>query len=446
MKGKILTSFIAINMISIVSAGAYQEISGGGLAPDTYVVSGPSEVSLIPNNGNHADILINNGGTYNLSELYTSSADANQVRINFDMYGGGSNQIIILNADSGFNGLFDVSLINDVENLQIRLTDGFLNNITDEEILRFTNFTTNAGGFINLQDETNSTVYVYNWGVCSSGIGMCIVRSTSDTYATGQRTAQYEQQVMSIGVQNNPKMLLQPMIALHQHGLVRIHDFSDDLFISVSPEYYNAKHFQNAGLRLNSGTKLTGKLYVDVSAYVTKADFHNSVSNFDSGIYGGNIRFKYDIDEALFLRGIGGISYSKIHCDNVKNGNDVTNNPDSFGFYAGLDFGTKFNFESGLFLSPFVGYMAQSEKVVDVHQKDSALRIGSDIGFKYFMDGMTYSYILRAGIDSHAYFDGSIGIGIWTVADKIGGSVSFGILDSDFGLSGKVSADIKIAF
>ena len=62
------------------------------------------------------------------------------------------------------------------------------------------------------------------------------------------------------------------------------------------------------------------------------------------------------------------------------------------------------------------------------------------------MDGVTYSYILRAGLDTHGYFDASVGINAYTVSDKIGGGVLLGLVDTDFGLSGKVSANIKFVF
>ena len=57
-----------------------------------------------------------------------------------------------------------------------------------------------------------------------------------------------------------------------------------------------------------------------------------------------------------------------------------------------------------------------------------------------------YSYILRTAVNTGGYFDASVGIGAWTVSDKIGGNVSVGILDTDFGWSGKVSATVKLNF
>lgn len=445
MQGKILTSFTVINILGIASAGAYQTVSGGGLVPDTYVVSAPGELSLIPNSGNHADILINNGGMYSLSDLSTASENANQVSINFDMYGGGSNSMIILNADSGFNGTFDVHLINDVDNLQIRLTDDFLNNVGGSEILHFTNLT-NTVGTINILEETESDVYVYNWGTCPGGTGICIMRSTSETYNTETAAVQHEQMVASIGVQNNPKMLLRPMMVVNQHELLDYYDFSDEFSVSIAPEYYISKDFNNIGIRLNSGARINGRLSIGGSLYAIKADFKNDVSDFESDVYGGNLRLNYDIDETLFVRGITGVSFASIDCDDVKNGNTTVNNPNAHGFYGGLDFGAKFKFESGLTISPFIGYDFQSEKVVDVHQHDSFLRLGNDIGFGYFMDGVTYSYVLRTGINSHGHIDIGAGIGIWTVSDKIGGTLSFGLIDTDFGMSGKISANVKFAF
>ncbi len=427
MKGNLLIfCFIALACIATSALGG--------------IISSPSELmSVTPGE----DVIINNGGIYSLHDL--DSVGANTIKIDFGLGGGGSNPNMLLVANSDFDGTLNVPLTNFIDNLQIRLMDDFLNNVSGTEILHFTSIT-NTSGVINVFEETDSGMYVYNWATCSGGTGICVIRSYSDSYNAAISASQHEQQVRAVGVQNNPKMLLRPMTTIHQHELLGLYEFSDDLSVSVAPEYYAAKNFHNLGLKLNSGTKIGGRLSVAFGAYVSKADFHNDVSEFESDVYGGNLRFYYNIDEMLFLRGVGGVSYASIDCDGIKNGDGVKNNPGAYGFYAGMDFGTKINFESGLFISPFIGYATQYEKVVDANQKDSFVHVGGDVGFKYFMDGVTYSYMLRAGINTQGYFDGSAGVGIWTVSDKIGGSISLGLLNTDFGWSGKVAADIKFAF
>ena len=305
---------------------------------------------------------------------------------------------------------------------------------------------TNNGGFINVFSENTSDTYSYSWGVCSDGTGWCITRNDSVTYTVARQSVLHAEQGASIGVQNNPKMLLRPMTVVNQHELLDVYNFSDEFFISLSPEYYNAKDFHNLGMRLNSGAKIGGRLSVGLAAYAVKADFKNDVSDFRSDVYGGNLRFNYELTEILFLRGVGGFSISNIDCSDVITGNDVTDNPSAYSMYGGLDVGTIFKFDSGLYVSPFVGYDASSDKIVDIKQNDSFLRAGSDIGFKYFMDGVSYDYILRAGLNTHGKFDAMVGIGIGSVSDKIDGSVSFGVIDTDFGLSGKVAANVKFAF
>lgn len=404
------------------------------------IVSSPSQLtSVVPGD----DVTINNGGIYSLGSL--DSVNASQITLDFDIAGGGSNPIMLLTADSGFDGVLGVPLINNVENLQIKLTDDFLSGIGGSEVFRFTNFT-NTGGFINVFSENSSDTHVYDYGVCPDGIGWCVIRTDSETYTVARESALYAERVASIGVQNNSKILLQPVVVINQHELLDYYEFSDEFFISIAPEYYKAKNFQNVGMRLNSGTKIGGRLSVGINAYAIKTNFKNDVSDFKSDVYGGNLRFNYAVDDVLFLRGIGGISFSNIDCDNIKKGNSVVNNPTASGIYGGLDFGARFNFESGLYLSPFVGYDIRSEHVVDVNQHESFVHFGNDVGFKYFMDGVSYDYVLRVGINSQGYLDAGAGIGIWTVSDKIGGSVSFGILDTDFGWSGKVSANVKFAF
>ena len=111
------------------------------------IVSSPSQLtSVVPGD----DVTINNGGIYSLGSL--DSVNASQITLDFDIAGGGSNPIMLLTADSGFDGVLGVPLINNVENLQIKLTDDFLSGIGGSEVFRFTNFT-NTGGFINVFSE-----------------------------------------------------------------------------------------------------------------------------------------------------------------------------------------------------------------------------------------------------------------------------------------------------
>ena len=410
----------------------------------TQVITGVNDMKFVPTDSSVAfDILINHGGIYSLSQLKSLAGDAKIITVDFDRFGGDAGTKAVFVADSGFNGVFDIPIKDESYNSQITLTNSYLDNIGDSDvILRFKRL--QSHGLVSVVEENGNNINDYYWETC--GENLCLKRKQSNYYTETRKVEQHAAQVAQIGVQSNPEMLLRPMIAKNQYELLSVYDFSDEFFLSVSPEYSGAKDFQNSGVRLNSGTKIGGSLSVGMTAYVTKTKFQNEVSDFKADIYGGNLHFKYDISEILFLRGIGGASFAKIKCDDVVNGDSVINNPNATGYYGGLDFGGKFNFESGLFISPFVGYYALTESVVDVRENDSFARIGSDIGFNYFMDGVGYNYVLRAGITSSGHFDAGIGVGVLTVADKIGGSVSVGVMDTDFGLSGTVSANVRFGF
>ena len=403
-----------------------------------------SDSASMPTSGTYDDLHINGTGTYSLATLDLITNGSSSVLIDTRRGAGHVDGIVSLVIDSGFDGTFDATL--DKQSFtKISLRNDYLSGISGQDIVWFDDLHL-TGSFVYEYDTENGN-YRYDIGYCNDGSGRrCIKRFTSNEYLNMQRTAFYNNQVATRGVQNNPKMLLQPMIVINQHELIGAYEFSDDVFMSVAPEYYNSKNFQNAGLRLNSGTSVGGRVRVGVGMYAARAQFQNDVSDFKSNIYGGNIRLKYDLDEIFFLRGVGGVSFASIDCDDVKSGAGVVSNPNAIGLYGGADFGAKFNFESGLYLSPFVGVATLSQSVVDIHVRDSFGHFGNDVGFKYFMDGVTYSYILRTGINSHGYLDASIGIGAWTIADKIGGSVSVGFVDTDFGWSGKFSANVKFSF
>ncbi len=446
MKGKIFVFGIGF-VISGSALGDIVPVQEGSPLNPTYVynINGVDDMYDMPSVPQTPfKILVNNGddNPYPLSVLDSISDGANEVKFALGEGGPATNSNIIWLVDDAFDGTFDAPIVQN-STIKIQLSDAVLNSVSaDGEIVHFTGITGNTNAIYFYGEYDN----VYEIGACSNGIGTCIKRRYSNSHIAEQQAEQRAIQIARIGARNNPKILLRPMMLINQYELSGIYNFSDEFYISVSPEYYSVKDFQNAGIRINSGTKFGGRLYVGASVYLDKSNFQNDVSDFKSDIYGGNLRFRYDIDDVLFLRGVGGISFASIECDNVINGDSVINNPNAFGVYGGMDFGAMFNFESGIYVSPFVGYDVLSGSVVGIRDNNSFAHFGTDVGFKYFMDGVSYGYMLRGGINSDGFFDASVGIDIGSVSDKIGGGVSIGVLDTDYGLSGKLSANVRFAF
>ncbi len=422
---------------SLIVIGFYYSAN----AADLYI----NGTNPMPTSGSYTDILVNGKGTYSLATLDSIANNSGTVMIDTNLGENRDMGIVSFIVDNSFDKTFDATFVkNNITKILLR--NDYLSGITGSDVVYFNDLNFHDD-FMTYDDDGTNSIYVYRIGVCADDSGhRCIKRYTANEYVNMQREAFHNNQVVLNGVQNNPGMLLQPMSVISHHELLGAYEFNDDVFMSISPAYYNSKNFQNAGLRLNSGTRVGGRLNIGVGMYAVRADFQNEVSDFKSNIYGGNIRLKYDFDEILFLRGVGGLSFASIDCDGVKSNNGTVSNPNAFGLYGGADFGAKFNFESGIYLSPFVGIATLSQSVVDVKVVDSFLHIGNDVGFKYFMDGVTYGYMLRTGINSYGYLDLGVGIGAWTIADKIGGSVSIGFVDTDFGWSGKFSADVKFSF
>lgn len=430
MKCKFLTSCALLGCGAIYAHGAF--------AYDLEIT--PS--NPLPATGSFSDVGISVGGNYNLSALDNVLADG--ADLTFDRtYGVAPFNLI---ADSGFDGDIDVNL-KPTNLVKLQLTDEYLSVHTDSNKIMRVRSLYPENNLVTIEGSSPSNTYRYDWVDCVGESGKCLRRVYSQQY-TQARVAEQEQiRIVTMGVQNNPRMLLRPMSMINNTELVSMYDFSDELFLSVAPEYYTGRDFSGIGMKLNSGTGVIGRLSVGVSGYVYRGDFENSVSGFKSDIYGGNVRLHYAFDENLFLRGVGGFSFANIRCDDVVDGGGgVVDNPHAFGVYGGADFGAKFNFESGLVLSPFAGFGVTNETVVDENQNDLFFRLGNDVGFKYFMDGVSYNYFLRTGINSNGYLDASIGIGVWTVADKIGGGVSVGAMDTEFGWTAKVSGNIRFAF
>lgn len=450
MKLKILTSFIGLSICT--SAYGITEYPTGisSTISKSYVLDSPTEISLLPSNlGYDTQVVLKGAGDYSLSELdsYVNGVNFLIVDINDHESPNTYNDDVFLVADSGFDGdLLPEFINNSGVHAKIKLTDAYLNTFSNDivELMRL-NYGTGAGE-IQVVEENPSSDYFYYIETCAGGGAVCVKRRYSDEYLENLQKRLRELRRAVAGVQNNPRMLLRPMGLIHRYELVDAYDWDDEFFISVEPLYLTTKNLQNIGLRFKAGTKIGGRLRAGMVAYAMHSDFDNDVSDFKSETYGANLRARYDLTDVLFLRGIGGFSFSTIKCPGVLNGGARVDNPNATGFYAGTDIGAKFNFDSGLYLSPFAGIGFDTSHVVDVDETDSFLRAGTDVGYDYFMDGVKYSYALRFGMNSQGLFDANFAFNVWTVADKIGGGVSVGVMDTDFGLAGIFTANVRFAF
>ncbi len=352
---------------------------------------------------------------------------------------GGSQRIALL-VDGSFltDNDFNTNLSIQNDNVVFQFQEAFLNGINGEQndLVVFHNLSWDRAP--DIEEVNPSNDFVYEWGACDGGSGRCIHRRYSAAYLASHQMTAGLTGIDSM-LQYTPSVLLRPVSAINQHELFAKFDFVDDYFVSVAPDYYNASDFNGIGLRLNTGAKVAGRLFVGATAYLSGAEFKYGVDDFDYAIYGGNLRVLYELNDVMFVRGVGGLSFAKIKTSS-------NNNPNVVGYYFGTDVGAKFNFESGLFLSPFVGISANDVKISNAHDNMYLLHAGTDVGFKYFMDGVSYSYNLRGGINSAGYLDAAIDLAIWTVADKIGGGISIGVVDTDFGWTGRFSANVKLAF
>ena len=450
MKLKILTSFIGLSICTSVYGITEYPTGISSTISKSYVLDSPSEISLLPSNlGYDTQVVLKGAGDYSLSELdsYVNGVNFLIVDINDHESPDTYNDDVFLVADSGFDGdLLPEFINNSGVHAKIKLTDAYLNTFSNDivELMRF-NYGTDSGE-IQVVEENPSSDYFYYIETCAGGGAVCVKRRYSDEYLENLQNNLRDMRMAVAGVQNNSRMLLRPMGLIHRYELIDAYDWDDEFFISVEPLYLTTNDFQNAGLRFKAGTKIGGRLRAGMVAYAIHSDFDNDVSDFKSETYGANLRARYDLTDVLFLRGIGGFSFSTIKCPGVLNGTTRVDNPNATGFYAGTDIGAKFNFDSGLYLSPFAGIGFDTSHVVDVDETDSFLRAGTDVGYDYFMDGVKYSYALRFGMNSQGLFDANLAFNAWTVADKIGGGVSVGVMDTDFGLAGIFTANVRFAF
>ena len=422
MKYKVLTSLVIYGLF-ISTLNAYTFSSVADFDAHNTVITGEN---IVINGGSAHDI-------YSLSHLRQIAGSDIEIHI--------AGTAATLSVDNSFrsNNVFGTTIVMEHNSTNIRFDEDFLYGLSGEldDLVRFT-FPIDDDKIAFVYEENDSGMFVYDFGTCTNGHDTCIYRRYSAAYLAEHQESLGLTGISSI-VQYAPQVLLRPVSTINQHELFDVYNFTDDYFVSVVPEYYNARDFNDMGLRLNAGTKVTGRLFVGASAYLSTANFKYGVDDFYYAVYGGNLRFLYELNDLMFVRGVGGLSVAKIK-------SDVANNTNVFSSYAGADLGAKFGFESGLYLSPFVGFGTTNAHVLGVHDNVYLLHTGTDVGFKYFLDGVTYSYNLRAGVNTGGYMDASVGIGAWTVADKIGGGVSIGVVDTEFGWSGKFSANVRFAF
>lgn len=173
--------------------------------------------------------------------------------------------------------------------------------------------------------------------------------------------------------------------------------------------------------------------------------YDGDYDKYSGAMFGGNIGMQY-MDQDLYLRAFGTMSYVKFDGINAFDGTQAVRDVDGINGLGTIDVGLVYATGDELKIVPFVGVRADYASVMQDANMDIAARVGLNVNLDTNTDGNIYKFGARVFGQTDGVFYFGIGTDMISTADGVGGGASVGILYDDMGLSYKAELNIKFEF
>ena len=250
--------------------------------------------------------------------------------------------------------------------------------------------------------------------------------------------------IMARSIRLNPINLMDSVVVFNSFV---INDFSKNLdgFV-ITPLFVYSDDFYISGVTVDAAYRIADKLTIGATGYAAESEFVNDMDEYNSVLYGGNVRIEY-IDKLLLARMMFGMTQSDFDIGAVFDGISTVVDPSGSSLYSVADFGFNFNVGDNFRISPFVRAGFDSIKIIGCSDKNVFTGIGTDISLNAGIYDIEYKY----GLNFSAYTNGTVNaafrIGVISIADKAGGNIDVGLVLNEFGeYSYKVSAGVNFKF
>ncbi|MDL2296163.1 hypothetical protein LJC18_05170 [Lachnospiraceae bacterium OttesenSCG-928-E19] len=188
-----------------------------------------------------------------------------------------------------------------------------------------------------------------------------------------------------------------------------------------------------------------GDLKTSVSVYAGAFDYDDNLNEFSGNFYGGNLRAFYN-DKFMWIDTTLGLTYANYKTGVIFDGKNATQNPDGISVYGVSDFGIKFDIDDEYYVSPFVGVLGEYDHVLNDSEMDYAGRAGMVAGFNSEIMGIKNDYQLFGTIQSNNVQSIGARFNFLSVVDGAGGSVSYALINNDYGINHKFAIDLTFMF
>lgn len=250
--------------------------------------------------------------------------------------------------------------------------------------------------------------------------------------------------VMSDSLLFNPDKLFQPLRIINSLNFVDGHYESGNLGGEIFG--ISSDNFYAYGLGTNVGFKVSDNLSLYAIFKIGTLDYQSDIDILSGSIYGLNVGAKYLLDSNMFVRGDMGLLALDTDVEAVFYDGQKIKQPWVSSGYINADVGRVFRFMDKISLTPFAGVRTDYYSVDTYNDFKANLYVGTDIGFDTEFSGIKYFYSARGAFNTDMYFMLNGKIGIWSVADAMGGDLSASISDTGDVISYKVALNTRIAF
>ena len=242
----------------------------------------------------------------------------------------------------------------------------------------------------------------------------------------------------------NHDILLRPIKAINNFSMFDKLDNTNELGVGINVDYVMSDTTNDFGGHIYFGNNFEN-LYLNVSFDFNSFTYEDKLNDFSGKSYGLNIHAKQS-SGLVWIDGMLGVTLVQYDADYITSKNNLSKDPFGVFEYAKIDAGHNFEVFPDLILSPFVGIGMQQYNVADVSDFDLNIRSGIDVKYNSVMDGIKYEYVLSGAFDVNGDWFSSIKIGFWSIADKVGASLTAGVFKNDIDYHYKLSVNAKTVF
>ena len=257
------------------------------------------------------------------------------------------------------------------------------------------------------------------------------------------------QSIMANNFRFRPEILMRPVRVMNDFEIIDSDMSNHDAIGAISPLYIGAGEFSMYGARANGWFVPYDGLHVGVAAYGAMLDYSDATNVFSGAVYGSRINGRYDIDTANFMRGVVGATIATFDTGPIYDNGDISQNPTGHSIYGKIDYGHRFDiqlFDNTVMVAPFIGLGTYNTTVLSYSDTDTAVRIGSDVGYKFESGGIRYDYVLHARMDTATNIGIAVRMNVWSITDGAGGHIAIGLNNDDFYTSYEFSIGVGFAF